>query len=248
MVVLDGDGRVAGVLPPSALSRCHTAGGYAHGDRRHAGRRVAELFARHDLVAVPVVDDDRRPLGVVGVDDVLEELLARGSRSIAIATAGRSGSVRRASRLAAFGAVIGPGLLAGLSDDDPAGITTYSILGADYGYQLLWVLSSRRVALVLFHELGARMGIATAGPDRARARALRRPLGGLALVALVVANVGTMCAEFAGVAAALELAGGQPLRQRAAGGGRRLAAGASRRASPGGARPARAERGVRRAT
>ncbi len=34
-------------------------------------------------------------------------------------------------------AVVGPGLLAGLSDDDPAGITTYSVLGAGYGYQLL---------------------------------------------------------------------------------------------------------------
>jgi Mn2+/Fe2+ NRAMP family transporter len=31
-------------------------------------------------------------------------------------------------------AVVGPGVLAGLSDDDPAGITTYSILGAKYGY------------------------------------------------------------------------------------------------------------------
>ncbi len=37
----------------------------------------------------------------------------------------------------AFLAVLGPGLLAGLSDDDPAGITTYSVLGADFGYQLL---------------------------------------------------------------------------------------------------------------
>lgn len=37
--------------------------------------------------------------------------------------------------------VLGPGLLAGLSDDDPAGITTYSILGADCGYRLLWVLA-----------------------------------------------------------------------------------------------------------
>ena len=36
--------------------------------------------------------------------------------------------------LAGLLAVLGPGLLAGLSDDDPAGITTYSILGADYGY------------------------------------------------------------------------------------------------------------------
>jgi hypothetical protein len=38
-------------------------------------------------------------------------------------------------------AVVGPGVLAGLSDDDPAGITTYSILGAKFGYRLLWVLA-----------------------------------------------------------------------------------------------------------
>ena len=36
-------------------------------------------------------------------------------------------------RIIAFAAVVGPGLLAGLSDDDPAGITTYSVLGAKYG-------------------------------------------------------------------------------------------------------------------
>lgn len=116
--------------------------------------------------------------------------------------------MRRVSRVAAFGAVLGPGLLAGLSDDDPAGITTYSILGADYGYRLLWVLVLSTVALVLFHELGARMGIATGqgliGLVRER-YGVR--WGGLALVALVVANAGTMCAEFAGVAAALGLAG-----------------------------------------
>ena len=47
---------------------------------------------------------------------------------------------RRAGVLALV-AVLGPGLLAGLSDDDPAGITTYSILGADFGYRLLWVLA-----------------------------------------------------------------------------------------------------------
>ena len=69
--------------------------------------------------------------------------------------------MRRRSGLIALAAVVGPGLLAGLSDDDPAGITTYSILGADYGYRLLWVLALSTVALVLFHELGARMGVVT---------------------------------------------------------------------------------------
>jgi hypothetical protein len=52
--------------------------------------------------------------------------------------------------LIALGAVLGPGLLAGPSDDDPAGITTYSILGADSGYRLLWVLALSTVALIVF--------------------------------------------------------------------------------------------------
>ena len=50
------------------------------------------------------------------------------------------GAGLRRLRLPALLAVLGPGLLAGLSDDDPAGITTYSIAGARYGYTLLWVL------------------------------------------------------------------------------------------------------------
>jgi Mn2+/Fe2+ NRAMP family transporter len=105
-------------------------------------------------------------------------------------------------------AVVGPGLLAGLSDDDPAGITTYSVLGAEYGYQLLWVLLLSTLALVIFHNLGARMGVVTGQGlmglirDRYGVR-----LGGLAVLALVLANVGTTVAEMAGVAAGFELFG-----------------------------------------
>ena len=116
--------------------------------------------------------------------------------------------MRRRSALLALAAVTGPGLLAGLSDDDPAGITTYSILGADYGYELLWVLLLSTVALVVFHDLGARVGAVTgqglAGLIRER-YGVRR--AGIAVLALLVANIGTTCAEFAGVAASLELAG-----------------------------------------
>lgn len=111
-------------------------------------------------------------------------------------------------RVATLLAVVGPGLLAGLSDDDPAGITTYSVLGADHGYQLLWVLLLSTVALVLFHDLGARLGVATGQGllglvrDRYGVR-----IGGAALVVLLAANLGTACAEFAGVAAGFELFG-----------------------------------------
>ena len=116
--------------------------------------------------------------------------------------------MRRRSGLLALLAVAGPGILAGLSDDDPAGITTYSILGAEHGYALLWVLLLSTGALALFHELALRMGVVTGqgliGLVRER-YGVRIALIGL--VALLVANVGTTSAEFAGVAASLELAG-----------------------------------------
>jgi Mn2+/Fe2+ NRAMP family transporter len=112
---------------------------------------------------------------------------------------------RRAGVLALV-AVLGPGLLAGLSDDDPAGITTYSILGADFGYRLLWVLALSTVALIVFHELAARTGVVT---GKGLMRLVRERYGTrattVALSALVVANVGTICAEFAGVAAGMEV-------------------------------------------
>jgi Mn2+/Fe2+ NRAMP family transporter len=105
-------------------------------------------------------------------------------------------------------AVVGPGLLAGLSDDDAGGIATYSILGADRGYTLLWVLVAATGMLVLFHMIGLRLGAVTgqglAGLIRER-YGVRAAV--LALTSLVIANVGTTCAELAGVAAASDLMG-----------------------------------------
>jgi Mn2+/Fe2+ NRAMP family transporter len=116
--------------------------------------------------------------------------------------------VLRRSALLALAAVAGPGLLAGLSDDDPAGITTYSILGAEEGYRLLWVLLLSTVALIVFHDLGARIGVVT---GQGLAGIVRQRYGirvaSVALTALVFANLGTTCAEFAGIAVAGDLVG-----------------------------------------
>ncbi|HEX6387805.1 MAG TPA: divalent metal cation transporter [Solirubrobacteraceae bacterium] len=115
----------------------------------------------------------------------------------------------RGGGLAALLAVLGPGMLAGLSDDDPAGITTYSILGADHGYRLLWVLAISTVALIAFHDLAARMGVVTGKGLLALVRDHYGRRGtAVALPALVIANLGTLCAEFAGIAAGMELVGG----------------------------------------
>jgi Mn2+/Fe2+ NRAMP family transporter len=116
--------------------------------------------------------------------------------------------VRWRVRLVALAAVIGPGLLAGLSDDDPAGITTYSVLGTDYGYRLSWVLLLATFVLILFHSLAVRMGVVTGQGVIGLVRDRHGPrVGALTLLVLVVANLGTTCAELAGVAAGFELFG-----------------------------------------
>ncbi len=111
-------------------------------------------------------------------------------------------------RLAAFLSVMGPGVIAGLSDDDPAGITTYSQLGAKFAYQMLWVLVLSTVALILFQDLGARIGVVTRqgliGLVRQKYGARS---GSISAMVLILANVGTLTAEFAGIAAAGELFG-----------------------------------------
>ena len=118
------------------------------------------------------------------------------------------GVPRRRTRLIILLSVVGPGLLAGLSDDDPPGITVYSVLGTEYGYELLWVLLLSTVALIAFHSLGARMGVVTGQGLMGLIRDRYGPRhGGGAMVVLLVANLGTTCAELAGVAAGFELFG-----------------------------------------
>jgi len=108
----------------------------------------------------------------------------------------------------AFLAVLGPGLLAGLSDDDPAGITTYSVLGADFGYRLLWIIPASTVLLVQFHLMAVRIGAATGkgfvGIIREK---WGRGAGYFAVCGLLFANFGTICAEYAGISAAGGLVG-----------------------------------------
>jgi len=97
-------------------------------------------------------------------------------------------------------------MLAGLSDDDPAGITTYSLLGTDHGYRLLWIIPASTVLLVYFHLLAVRIGAASGrgfvGIIRERWGAR---MGYLAIIGLLLANFGTICAEYAGISAAASL-------------------------------------------
>lgn len=112
------------------------------------------------------------------------------------------------SGVIAFLAVLGPGLIAGLAGTDAGGIATYSVMGAETGLSLLWLLPITTVMLAVTLEMAARMG-AVSGQglgDLIRDEfGIRWTL--VAMVVLLVANAATLVAEFAGVAAALEIFG-----------------------------------------
>jgi NRAMP (natural resistance-associated macrophage protein)-like metal ion transporter len=105
-------------------------------------------------------------------------------------------------------AVLGPGIITAMADNDAGGIATYSLAGAHFGYVLLWALIPTTVALVVVEEMCARMGAVT---GKGLADLIRENFGVrmtfLAMSGLLVANLGTTMAEFAGLAAACEIFG-----------------------------------------
>jgi len=102
--------------------------------------------------------------------------------------------------------IIGPGIISGSVDNDAGGIATYSIAGASFGYSLLWVLFLTTFSLAVTQEIGARMGLVT---GKGLASLIREKFGirwtTFVMVVLFIANMGTIAAEFAGIAAALEI-------------------------------------------
>src|SRR5437660_12227422 len=65
------------------------------------------------------------------------------------------------TRILLLFAVIGPGFITANVDNDAGGIYTYSAAGAQFGYQLLWVMIPMTIALVVVQEMSARMGAVT---------------------------------------------------------------------------------------
>ncbi len=103
-----------------------------------------------------------------------------------------------------FLAVLGPGIITGSVDNDAGGITTYSVAGAQYGYQLLWTLAPSFIALIVVQEMNARMGIVT---GKGLADLIRENFGVkitfYIFLFLLVADIGNTATEFAGIAGSL---------------------------------------------
>ena len=105
-------------------------------------------------------------------------------------------------------AALGPGIIAASAGNDAGGIATYSQGGASFGYAILWMILVMTFSLVVVQEMAARMGAVTGKGFAALIRerfGIRPTL--FAMICLLASNAATSVAEFAGIAASLELFG-----------------------------------------
>ncbi len=109
-------------------------------------------------------------------------------------------------RLARYWRGLGPGLVTGASDNDPSGITTYSVAGATTGYSLLWMAVATLPLLVAVQSMAARIGaVKEEGLGKVIEERYGRSVLRASVVVLVVANVVTISADLAGIAAGVHL-------------------------------------------
>ena len=112
----------------------------------------------------------------------------------------------RAAGIRAFWKSLGPGIITGAADDDPSGIATYSVAGAQFGTALLWTALFTWPLMIAVQTMCARIGMVT---GRGIAGALRhkfpRSVLLIAAVALFTANTINVGADLAGMADAAEL-------------------------------------------
>lgn len=115
---------------------------------------------------------------------------------------------RRRTRLLGMLAVVGPGVITAMAGNDAGGVTTYSVAGAGFGYDTLWMIFVMVFALGVVQEMAVRMGCVT---GKGLAALIRERFGVratlFAMLALLGSNSATSVAEFAGIAAAGELFG-----------------------------------------
>ncbi len=115
-------------------------------------------------------------------------------------------AARRRPLLLVLLSVLGPGVVSAAAGNDAGGITTFSQVGANYGYSLLWGLAVVTVGLIVVQEMCARMGAVT---GKGLADLIRENFGvkitAFAMLILVIANFAITVSEFAGIAAVGEM-------------------------------------------
>ena len=112
-----------------------------------------------------------------------------------------------------FAKAIGPGMMAGLADNDPAGVATYAIAGAVAGYEQLWLIVLATFMVQAVQVSSARLGDVTEQGVLHLARARYGwKVGAAVAIAGILANETTLIADVAALGASLEILTGLPWR------------------------------------
>ena len=161
------------------------------------------------------MSEESKPQGLEPVDSVsagLPTVPRRLSAGLRINIRGRSiklrGLKRQPKGLWRWLLILGPGLIATSAGNDAGGIATYSSAGAEFGYDLIWVMIILTVSFAVIQEMCARLGAAS---GRGLLALIRERFGiGWTLFTVgivIIANGGVTLSEFVGIGAASELLG-----------------------------------------
>jgi NRAMP (natural resistance-associated macrophage protein)-like metal ion transporter len=101
---------------------------------------------------------------------------------------------------------LGPGLITGAADDDPSGISTYSVAGAQFGYSTLWTALLTFPLMAAVQLMCARLGMVT---GRGLGSVVRTRYAAwvswVICILLIVANVFNISADLAGMADSMQM-------------------------------------------
>jgi NRAMP (natural resistance-associated macrophage protein)-like metal ion transporter len=128
---------------------------------------------------------------------------SRGTPSQSVVESPKRSSLQR------FLDELGPGLITGAADDDPSGISTYSVAGASFGYATLWTALLSFPLMAAVQLMCARLGMVT-GCGLASVIRTRypRPVLWLACSLVIVANIFNIGADLGGMADAMQMMSG----------------------------------------
>jgi len=115
------------------------------------------------------------------------------------------------ARLLTLLAIIGPGLIVMVGDNDAGGVSTYAQAGQNYGYTLLWTLPLLIPVLIIVQEMVARLGAVTGvGHGRLIRERFGRTWGNTSIFSILFLNFLIIVTEFIGVSLSMEYFGVSP--------------------------------------
>jgi NRAMP (natural resistance-associated macrophage protein)-like metal ion transporter len=116
------------------------------------------------------------------------------------------------NRILQFLRNLGPGLVTGAADDDPSGISTYSVTGASTGFSMLWVALITTPMMAVIQGMCARIGmVGGIGLAAQMKKTFPNWLAFSLALAVIVANTFNVAADFSGMAASANMVVGFPV-------------------------------------